>query len=60
LYIGLDVHQRTSTLCVLDEQGHEVNVKSIKGHPPRVVEYLAEATAPFAICFEASSCYGWL
>jgi transposase len=60
LYIGLDVHQRTSTLCVLDEQGREVNIRTIKGHPRRVVEFLGETKGPFAICFEASSGYGWL
>lgn len=59
-HIGLDVHLRTSTLCILDEQGREVNLKTIKGHPRRVVEFLSEVTVPFAICFEASSGYGWL
>jgi transposase len=59
-HIGLDVHLRTSTLCILDEQGREVNLKTIKGHPRRVVEYLNEVSTPFGICFEASSGYGWL
>jgi hypothetical protein len=59
-HIGLDVHLRTSTLCILDEQGCEFNLKTIKGHPRRVVEFLSEVTTPFAICFEASSGYGWL
>lgn len=59
-HIGLDDYLRTSTLCILDEQGREVNLKTIKGHPRRVVEFLSEVTTPFAICFEASSGYGWL
>lgn len=59
-HIGLDVHLRTSTVCILDEQGREVRLRTIKGHPRKVVEYLSGVTTQFAICFEASSGYGWL
>lgn len=33
LYVGLDVHQRSSMLCVLDAQGNERERRSVTGHP---------------------------
>jgi|GEM_PF-3601260 len=31
-YIGLDVHLRTSTCCILDEQGQQIKLETIRGH----------------------------
>ena len=60
LLIGLDAHERTSSICILDDSGRLVKEKTIQGHPRRVVEYLGQLTEPFRICFEASTNYGWL
>ncbi len=29
--VGLDVHQRTSTLCILDENGKKVKQATVRG-----------------------------
>lgn len=60
LTIGLDVHQRSSALCMLGPTGRLVKRETIKGHPRRVVEHLKQMGQPFQICYEASSGYGWL
>ncbi|MFN7022056.1 MAG: transposase [Phycisphaerales bacterium] len=60
LYVGLDVHQRSSMLCVLDGQGNERERRSVTGHPRLVVERLRMLGEPFEVCYEASCGYGWL
>ena len=60
LSVGLDVHERTSSLCILGGSGQRVKEQTIKGHPSRVVEHLRQLDEPFRICFEASTNYGWL
>jgi transposase len=59
-YVGLDVHFRQSTLCVLDEHGHKVRTETIKGHWAKVLLTLAAIKEPWAVCFEASTGYGVL
>ncbi len=60
LSIGLDAHERTSSVCILDASGRTVKELTLKGHPRRVVQWLRELNEPFKICFEASTNYGWL
>ena len=60
LSIGLDAHERTSSLCILNASGQIVKELTVKGHPRRVLEVLRELGEPFQICFEASTNYGWL
>lgn len=60
LYVGLDVHQRSSVLCVLDGRGNERERRSLTGHPREVVARLRQLGEPFEICYEASCGYGWL
>lgn len=60
LTIGLDVHERTTSVCILDAHGALVKEKSIGGHPRRTLAWLAELDEPFQACFEASTNYGWL
>lgn len=55
LSIGLDVHQGSSTLCILGPTGRVVKREVIRGHPRRVVERLAQIDEAFQICYEASS-----
>jgi len=59
-HVGLDVHYRTSTYCILDENGHEVACETIRGHWPKLLERLAQVAKPWSICFEASCGYGYL
>jgi transposase len=59
-YIGFDVHERTSSLCILDAHGRVVKRHVVRGHPRKAIEWLKRVDGRFAICFEASTNYGWL
>jgi transposase len=58
--VGLDVHQRSSTLCILDEHGKRVKQQQVRGSWQKVIELLGQLGHPFAICYEASCGYGAL
>jgi transposase len=60
-YVGLDVHQRTSTYCILNGNGKVVKRKTVAGPWQRVVGELGKDRKRFramSICFEASCGYG--
>ena len=59
-YVGLDVHWRQSSICVLDTRGRKLSMQTIRGGWSKVLEELGKTKKPFAICFEASSGYGYL
>lgn len=59
-YVGIDVHSRQSRVCVLSETGVLDREWTVRGPWPKVVEALAEVETPFAVCYEASLCYGYL
>ena len=60
-YVGLDVHARRSSLCILDSCGKVVKRLEVKGSWPKLMERVAaEVPRPFAVCFEASCGYGHL
>jgi transposase len=60
LYVGLDVHSRQSSLCILNSAGGTVNQIQLKGPRAAVVDRLRELKEPFSICYEASCGYGHL
>src|SRR3954464_2057494 len=60
LYVGLDVHSRQSSLCILNAGGGTVNQLQLKGPRSTVVDRLRQLDQPFAICYEASCGYGHL
>ena len=60
LYVGLDVHSRQSSLCILNSAGGTVNQIQIKGPRATVVDHLRRLPEPFSICYEASCGYGHL
>ena len=62
LYVGLDVHLATTSMCILDEHGKRVKRETIRGGCLEVVEVL-QAWAKqgrIAVCYEASCGYGFL
>lgn len=59
-YVGLDVHFRQSTFCVLDDRGRKILSRTIKGSWSRLVEEIDKIRRPFEVCFEASTGYGFL
>jgi transposase len=58
LYVGLDVHLNQSTFCVLDANGNQRMIRTVRGHWSVVVSVLAGLGEPFAVCFEASCGFG--
>lgn len=60
LYVGLDVHSRQSSLCILNSGGGTVNQIQVNGPRSMVVDHLRQIKEPFAICYEASCGYGQL
>jgi len=60
LFVGLDFHLRSSSVCILESNGKRVKQEKIRGGGPKVIEMLAGVRQPFAICYEASCGYGWL
>jgi transposase len=60
LYVGLDVHSRQSSLCILNAGGGTVNQVQVKGPRAAVVDRLRQLGEPFSICYEASCGYGHL
>jgi transposase len=59
-YVGLDVHQRMSCVCILDENGKVIKEQKIVGPSALVLQELREVPQRFAICYEASCGYGYL
>lgn len=60
LYVGLDVHSRQSSLCILNSAGGVVNQIQLKGPRSAVVDRLRQLDQPFSLCYEASCGYGHL
>lgn len=58
LYVGLDVHYRTTTCCILGQDGRAVKIKTLKGPWHNTVAYLRSLKDELAVCFEASVGYG--
>jgi len=59
-YVGLDVHAKQSTFCVLDERGRTVATRTVRGSLRSVVAEVSQIKGPFAITYEASTAYGLL
>jgi transposase len=59
-YVGLDVHLKHSSLCILDAMGCQVKAMTIRGPWPKMIEAVRQIESPFAICYEASCGYGYL
>jgi transposase len=60
LYVGLDVHQKRSSICILDDNGKTVKQELIKGPWPQVIDRLRGIEGPISVCYEASCGYGHL
>ena len=60
LHVGLDVHWRQSTFCVLDGNGRHLRTRAIRGTWDKVLPEMAKIKRPFAVCFEATTRYGYL
>lgn len=58
-FVGLDVHLRFTTVCILDSGGKVVKERSVRGHSEEVCQFLRdEIDGPFDLVFEVSDGYG--
>lgn len=61
-FVGIDIHQRMSAVCILDENGKKEKAFTIHGPWPKLFEAVnaERKTGPIAVCYEASNGYGYL
>lgn len=59
-YVGIDVHQKMSAVCILDENGKKEKQFIMHGRWPKLLELIQEIPKPFEVCYEASNGYGLL
>jgi len=59
-YVGMDVHMRQTTFCVLDENGKKIKTRTVHSGWKTVILELKKLGKPFAVCYEASTGYGIL
>jgi transposase len=59
LYVGLDVHAKHITVCVLNHAG-KVHDRWQADSLDQLVTRLQRLEAPFQVCYEAGTGYGWL
>lgn len=57
-YVGLDVHHRVSTYCIMNANGRVIKRQTVRGGWRKAVEDLGEQPGPLSVCFEASCGYG--
>ena len=61
-YVGLDVHAKRSSLCILNGDGKVVKQETVHGPWPAAVERVREAagsgSSPLSVCYEAGCGYG--
>jgi transposase len=58
LYAGLDYHLRTSSICILNEDGKVFKQQTVRGSGADVAMELSKLDEPFSVVFEASGGYG--
>lgn len=57
-YVGLDVHAKRSSLCILNGDGKVVKQETVHGAWPAAVGRLRAAETPLSVCYEAGCGYG--
>jgi transposase len=63
VFIGMDVHLKSTSVCVYSQRGEKLNQRNIRGPWPKVIEYLKtvkEQHKRVSVCFEASCGSGHL
>jgi hypothetical protein len=57
-YVGLEMHQKCSSICVLNEHGERVRAQTVIGPWAKLFEVFKAVERPFVACYEASIGYG--
>ena len=47
--VGLDVHAKSSTYCILDENGRRLKRRTVRGSPAMGIAELSKIKEPFAV-----------
>ena len=56
-YVGLDIHTRQITICVLDDKGQVYRRCQVR-QIDQMMTFLEQLPVPWGVCFEASTGYG--
>ena len=59
-FIGLDVHLRHTSMCILDQNGKRVKQARISGPWSKIAAEIEQLDGTVAVCYEASCGYGHL
>ena len=58
-YVGLDIHLRHTSICILDENGAKVKQQKLQGSWDLIAQKLKSLKGSVAVCYEASCGY-WI
>lgn len=58
--VGIDAHNRSYAMCILDDHGKVFKQHTLSGSVPEVAAWLGKLKQPFRVCYEASLGYGLL
>jgi len=58
--VGIDLHKKTITLCVLDHEGASVTTRTFACTAPEKITAFFKALGPFQAVIEATASYQWL
>jgi transposase len=56
-YVGLDIHARQITICVLDDKGQVFQRCQVR-QLDELMSFLERLPGPWQVCYEASTGYG--
>ena len=59
-YVGLDIHWKHTSVCVLDGNGNRIKRLTLRESWTKIAEELKQLPGKVSVCFEASTAYGYL
>lgn len=59
-YIGIDLHKKTISVCVIDQQGERLQERNLSCNQPARIQSFFEQWLPYQAVVEATSSYEWL
>lgn len=59
-YLGVDVHSKSCTICVLDPRGHQVRSDVVETHGQALVGLLKQIPGDLHVCIEEGELAGWI
>lgn len=57
-YVGLDIHMRRTSICILNANGKTVKTQNVRGRMDKVLKVLRRIKGPWSAALEASCGYG--